>query len=144
MGFLNGFFYSKYFIQFHNTAVLLYFWSNKCRLLSKSFVFFFQAKTHYCRDFVKRPRPRPRVMLTSKLANKNVTTALLLTGIMKAKVFPEPVFAAPRTSLPCKAKPIVCLWISVGCLYWASWRPDGMIKSIIKIKKTYVNLLTCK
>lgn len=33
----------------------------------------------------------------------------LLTGTIKANVLPDPVFAAPSTSLPCKAKPMVCL-----------------------------------
>lgn len=35
------------------------------------------------------------------------------TGIRKASVLPLPVFAAPKISLPCKAKPMLCRWISV-------------------------------
>lgn len=37
---------------------------------------------------------------------------------------PDPVFAAPSTSLPCKAKPMVCLCISVTTRYWASCNPS--------------------
>lgn len=37
---------------------------------------------------------------------------------------PDPVFAAPSTSLPCKAKPMVCLCISVTMRYWASCSPS--------------------
>lgn len=48
----------------------------------------------------------------------------LLTGTINAKVLPDPVFAAPRTSLPCKAKPMVCLCISVTTRYWASCNPS--------------------
>lgn len=38
----------------------------------------------------------------------------LLTGIRKAKVFPEPVLAAPKTSWPFKEIGIPAFWISVG------------------------------
>jgi len=39
------------------------------------------------------------------------------TGIMKASVFPEPVFAAPRMSFPFRARLIDSLCMSVGTLY---------------------------
>lgn len=50
----------------------------------------------------------------------------LLTGTRKAKVLPDPVLAAPRTSLPCKANPMVCFCISVTKRYWASCKPASV------------------
>lgn len=38
---------------------------------------------------------------------------IVYTGIRKANVLPLPVFAAPKISLPCKARPMLCLWMSV-------------------------------
>lgn len=37
-----------------------------------------------------------------------------IAGIRKAKVLPEPVLAAPRTSLPASSGGIVRAWTSVG------------------------------
>lgn len=50
--------------------------------------------------------------------------ALILTGIMKARVFPDPVFAAPRTSRPHNEWGREALCISVITLYLAPFNPS--------------------
>ena len=39
---------------------------------------------------------------------------MLAVVTRKARVFPEPVLAAPSMSCPWRAKPIASFWISVG------------------------------
>lgn len=46
-----------------------------------------------------------------------------LTGIRKAKVFPLPVFAAPRISKPRRLRPILSCCISVGFINPHSFNP---------------------
>ena len=46
-----------------------------------------------------------------------------LTGTIKARVLPDPVFAAPSMSCPCRARPMDSLWISVGTLYLCDFNP---------------------
>jgi len=47
-------------------------------------------------------------------------------GAMKAKVFPEPVFAAPKTSLPLSMCGIDLAWISV-----VFWKPKTSIAFLV-------------
>ena len=46
------------------------------------------------------------------------------TGIKKAKVFPDPVLAAAKTSIPLSASAIPSFWISVGFVNPASASPE--------------------
>ena len=48
------------------------------------------------------------------------------TGIKKAKVLPEPVLAAPSTSLPFSAKGIAFIWIGVISVKKAAERPSAV------------------
>lgn len=49
-----------------------------------------------------------------------------LTGMRNARVFPDPVLAAPRMSCPCRASPMDSLWISVGVVNFAFWSPERL------------------
>ena len=48
-------------------------------------------------------------------------------GNTNAAVFPVPVCAKPKISLPCKAIGIDCFWISVGSVKPASSIPDRIL-----------------
>jgi hypothetical protein len=47
-----------------------------------------------------------------------------MVGIRNAKVFPLPVFAAPKRSLPARMCPIAALWMSFIVEYPAFARPS--------------------
>jgi hypothetical protein len=47
---------------------------------------------------------------------------------MKASVFPLPVFAAPRISVPFNARGMALAWISVSSTKWEDLRP-ALVKS---------------
>ena len=48
------------------------------------------------------------------------------TGTRNARVFPLPVFAAPRQSLPLRASGIAFFWISVRVLKCEASRPEAV------------------
>lgn len=58
------------------------------------------------------------------------------TGIRNAKVFPEPVLAAPKTSQPFKDIGIPAFWISVGSRYPAPCKPGEIKYHSLLEKKT--------